>query len=158
MLTPNLAKIVKALVDNPDDDPIQFVRDSGGEGPSKEQLVIVIEMSVAEFLAQAEEWQQEAEQARAAAQLFKGLPNGITFEEACRIKAAQGSEFAQRSLAAMDSREHRVFEALFDAAVDLHAGWRLEKARRYAPHSHALVEWFRTTHPHEARKIDDSIE
>jgi hypothetical protein len=75
MLTPNLAKIVKALVDNPDDDPIQIVRDSGGEGLSKEQPAIVFEMSVAEFLAQAEEWQQEAEQARAAAQLFEGLPN-----------------------------------------------------------------------------------
>jgi len=55
MLTPNLAKIVRALVDNPDDDPIQIVRDSGGEGLSKEQLAIVFEMSVAEFLAQAEE-------------------------------------------------------------------------------------------------------
>jgi len=58
----------------------------------------------------------------------------------------------------MDSREHRVFEALFDAAVNLHAGWRLEKERRYAPQSHELVEWFQTTHPHEARNIEDSIE
>jgi hypothetical protein len=159
MPTPNLAKLVKALVDNPDDDPIQIVRDSGGEGLSQEQLAIVFEMSVAEFLAQAEEWQQEAERARAAAQLFEGLPKGITFEEACRIKAAQGSEFAQRSLAAMDSREHRVFEALFEAAVDLHPGWRRpDKERRYAPESRELVDWFQTTHPHEARNIEDSIE
>jgi hypothetical protein len=57
---------------------IQIVRDSGGEGLSKEQLAIVFEMSVAESLAQAEEWQQEAEQARAAAHLFEGLPKCIT--------------------------------------------------------------------------------
>jgi hypothetical protein len=159
MLTPHLAKIVRALVDNPDNDPIQIVRDSGGEGLSKEQLAIVFAMSVAEFLAKAEEWQQEADQARAAAKLFKGLPKGITFEEACRIKAAQGSEFAQRSLTAMDSREHKVFEALFAAAVRLHPEWRRSKKERlYATESRELVEWFQTTHPHEARHIEDSIE
>jgi hypothetical protein len=58
----------------------------------------------------------------------------------------------------MDSREHRVIEALFDAAVDRRPGWRLVKERRYAPESRKLVEWFQTTHPHEARKIEDSIE
>jgi hypothetical protein len=51
MPTPNLAKIVKALVDNPDGDPIQIIRNSGGEDLSKEELAIVFEMSVAEFLA-----------------------------------------------------------------------------------------------------------
>jgi hypothetical protein len=138
---------------------IQIVHDSGGEGLSKEQLATVLQMSVAEFLTRAEEREQGAEQARLAARLFDGLPKGITFEEACSTKAAQGSEFAQKSLAAMASREHRVFEALFDAAVDLHPRWRqLKKERRYAPDCRALVEWFQTTHSHEARNIEDSIE
>jgi hypothetical protein len=157
MPTPNLAKIVKALVDNPDGDPIQVVRNSGGEGLSKEELAIVFEMSVAEFLAQAEEWQREADQARAAAQLFDGLPKGITFEEACRIKASRGNEIARRFLSIMNSREQRVIDALFDAAVDRRPGWRLGKKRHYSPESRKLVEWFQTTHPHEARKIEDSI-
>ena len=129
MPTPNLARIVKVLVDNPYDDFIQIVYDSGGEGLSKEQLATVLQMSVAEFLTRAEEREQEAEQARLAARLFDGLPKGITFEEACSTKAAQGSEFAQKSLAAMASREHRVFEALFDAAVDLHPRWRQLKKK-----------------------------
>ena len=53
MSSPNLAKIVRALVNNPDRDPLQIIRGMGGENLSREQLATVFEMSVAEFLAQA---------------------------------------------------------------------------------------------------------
>ena len=64
MTSLNLAKIVKALINNPDDDPIHIIREMGGEPLNQEQLAIVFEMSIAELLAAAEDSQREAEQAR----------------------------------------------------------------------------------------------
>jgi hypothetical protein len=158
MSSANLAKIVRAIVNNPDRDPYQIIRGMGGENLSREQLAAVFEMSVAEFLAQAEEWQHEAKQARAAAKLFEGLPKGIIFDDACRMKAAEGNGVAQRHLAAMNSRTNRVFEALFSAAVDLCPAWpRFQKNALYPMECRKLVEWFQTTHPREARKVEDSI-
>ncbi len=51
-------------------------------------------MSVAESLARAEVWQQEAEQAGAAAQLFEGLPKGIILAERsiCKKSYAKGKD------------------------------------------------------------------
>jgi hypothetical protein len=84
MSPPNLAKIVKALIDNPHDNPMDIIRGMGGEGVTRDALAAVFERSAAELRARAEESQKEADKARAAARVFKGLPKGITFEDACR--------------------------------------------------------------------------
>ena len=84
MSPPSLAKIVKALIDDSHDNPMDIIRGMGGEGVTRDELAAVFERSAAELRARAEESQKEADKARAAARVFKGLPKGITFEDACR--------------------------------------------------------------------------
>jgi hypothetical protein len=77
-------------------------------------------------------------------------------------KAAQGHALARHALRQMNSREHRIYNALFDAAVDAHPGWErgkkeghYRKVRKDAPED--LVEWFQMTYPSKARAIEDAI-
>jgi hypothetical protein len=64
----------------------------------------------------------------------------------------------------MNSREYRIYKALFDAAVDVHPGWtRLKDPNGHfeksdsAPEADDLIEWFQMTYPSEARAIEDAI-
>ena len=62
MSPPNLAKIVKALIDNPHDNPMDIIRGMGGEGVTRDALAAVFERSAAELRARAEEFAKRGRQ------------------------------------------------------------------------------------------------
>jgi hypothetical protein len=107
-------------------------------------------------------WEREKERTKKTIKLFDGLPRSTTLTEACRIKAAQGDQFARQYLDFLTSKEYRIFSALWDAAVKVHPGWSTEDSTVYrkeewAPEGDELVEWYRENFPAEARAIEDAI-
>jgi hypothetical protein len=93
------------------------------------------------------------------AAIFAGLPKETTFEEACRIKAAQGDLAAQRWIDHTNSREYQLGDALMTAAIERHPGWRDDGNGQYtvskgAPEGHMLIDWFQRNYPLEAREIE----
>jgi hypothetical protein len=113
------------------------------------------------------EWQEvKAQHARErqrienAKHIFEGLPETVSFYEACQIKAARGDALAHQYLDYFNSREHRLETALTDAAVELHPGWHMEGKVMHkdddAPdvlHGE-LVEWLYKNHPDVAKRIE----
>jgi hypothetical protein len=169
MTEPNLAKIAQAIIDHNSEDETQeefhpFLMSVAGD-LSKDQFKVVMAIRDHDHEQTIAQQNLELRQLHVAEEILSGLPKETTFYEACRIEAAQGHALAKQALDHMDSRPARVFNALFDAAVDVHPGWkRLKKEGQYskhdqsAPEAHGLVEWFQTTYPHEARALEDAIE
>ena len=95
--------------------------------------------------------------------LFAACPEAKTTAEVCRIMAERGDPFAQSMQAMFDSREFRLQEALTDAAVELHPGWRddhdgsFTKLDPYAPEQLELIDWLYKTHPARARAVEQSV-
>jgi hypothetical protein len=77
------------------------------------------------FAEQRAEHERHERQMAGVWQIFTGLPP-MKFSEACRIKAAQGDPLAQKYIDWFNSRECRLEEALTEAAVAVHPGWRAE--------------------------------
>lgn len=81
-----------------------------------------------------------------------------TLGEAARIMAVRGHPHARHLHAHFESCEYRLKSALFDAAVDLHPGWRFDgmstKLADDAPEETALIEWLYKNHPARAREIE----
>jgi hypothetical protein len=110
-------------------------------------------------LHQHEHDQREIAEATA---IFAGLPDGTAFEDACRIKAAQGDPSAQLWVRWFDSREYRLQSALIDAAARLHPLWHDNGGGQFtiddgAPGEAELVEWLYKNHPREARAVEDAV-
>jgi hypothetical protein len=132
---------------------------------NREQLKALQAILNHERKEQLAQFDREMKQSDAMIEIMSGLPRGTVFYDACVIKAAQGHALARQALNKMNSREHRTYNALFDAAVDAHPGWKRDdneqgvyvKSKDDAPEDHALVEWFQTTYPREARAIEDAI-
>jgi hypothetical protein len=123
----------------------------------------------AQRLAQIEYREQEAEhrawkrQFNDAMAIHAGLPSNTTFKEACRIKAARGDALARRYLDSFNSRQCRLEDAMHEAAVERHPGWRAEgggvltKLDDKAPEWAELIEWFYKNFPDEARAVEAAI-
>jgi hypothetical protein len=165
--TPNLAKIARAILDRnappneTQEDYYKFLNDVAGD-LNREQLKALQSILNHEHKERQAQAERELKQCDAEIEIFSGLPDGTTFYEACVIKAAQGHALAQYALRQMNSREHRVYDALFDAAVDVHPGWTRLKDGHFeksdsAPEADDLIEWFQRTHPRKARTIEDAI-
>jgi hypothetical protein len=96
--------------------------------------------------------------------LFEACPEAKTIAEVCRIMAERGDPFAQSMQAMFDSHEFRLQEALADAALDLHPGWRVDgdgsftKLDPSAPEQLELIEWLYKKHPARARAIEESVQ
>ena len=116
-------------------------------------------------IAQFEEAEADAEYARMEREhaetmaIFEGLPKDTTFRVACHIKAAQGDPAAQRWVNLWNSPAYRIGNALLQAAIQRHPGWRTIGEGQYiqrksAPGESELVEWFYKNHPAEARAIE----
>lgn len=100
--------------------------------------------------------------------IFAGLETmpGMTFSKACEIKAAQGDALARQYVDYFNSREFRLDQALTEAAVAVHSGWRddgdghLTKLSDDAPEvtDGSLVEWFQKNYPKEAKRIEREID
>jgi hypothetical protein len=91
--------------------------------------------------------------------LFEGLPEGTTLAEAVSIKAAQGDPIALSYQSHNKGRTSEV--ALWEAAVAIHPRWQNQE-RGYSwngegepPSFVAMIDWFQTTYPREARAIED---
>lgn len=144
--TPNLAKIAQTIFDrdaSPNESPEdlkKFMTDVMGD-LNYEQYSAVIAILDHEHKEKQAEFDRQMKESNPAIEILSGLPKATTFYEACVIKAAQGHTLAQHALRQMNSREYRVHEALFDAAVDVHPGWERGKKRD----------------PCEARAIEDAI-
>jgi hypothetical protein len=99
-----------------------------------------------------------------AMRLFNACPETATLYEAARLMADRGDGFARGLMARFDSREHRLEEALVDAAAELHPGWRCNDDGTFtkfddsAPAPPALVEWLYKNHPKRAREIENSVQ
>lgn len=112
------------------------------------------------------EAQKEMDEIEAMGRVFEGLPEGTTFDDACRIKAEAGDEFAIAWLAQINSPEYRTRMALLNAAFDAHPDWAREGDHiRFVGTGEmpatldetALIDWFQTHHPDRATQIEASI-
>jgi hypothetical protein len=96
--------------------------------------------------------------------ILAGLPEGTSLQEAAWIKAAQGDPVAAKWHAYFNSRECKLNEAIADAAMEKHPGWRVlpdgisEKLDDAAREPDGLIEWFYKTYPQEAREIERRID
>jgi hypothetical protein len=118
------------------------------------------------------EYKAKAEHSKRMQKLFEGLPNAkdLTTMQAAEIKAAQGDAFAIKILRWFNSRDHRLYIALFRAAVDAHPDWiNVEgKGARFIGKDDemqsadalgdALIDWFQMNHPKRAKEIEASID
>jgi hypothetical protein len=107
----------------------------------------------------------DLEQFRLAGSVFDGLEDrrGLTLKQAAEIKAAQGDAVAIALLKKWNSREHRLGLALLKAATEAHPDWVVEsRGYRFVgqgepQESNALIEWFQTTHPKQAKAVEAAI-
>jgi hypothetical protein len=110
-----------------------------------------------------DEKRQDAVMYHLVKELLNDLPPGTTTEEGARIKAARGDPFAIELVKHFDSRESRVTDALFDAAVEKHPGWRAlpkgiyKKEDDEAPEPDELIDWFQLNYPAEAKRIAATV-
>jgi hypothetical protein len=84
-----------------------------------------------------------------------------TVGEKLRIMAAAGDERARQILASWNTREARVRNALLDAAAERHPDWeRAGNGWKYIGKGEpprnmsVIVDWFQTTYPRDARRIE----
>jgi hypothetical protein len=155
-------KVARAMIDalERDDDPDQAFEAAGGNDLTVGQFKRVVDL----LRDHADQKRREAEQAAKEQAIMAGLPDGITFGEACRIKAAQGDPLAERYADFFNSKPYRLFIALCHAAVERHPGYRhtgkhsFRKIYPAAPDEDELVEWFQKTWPAEARAIEAAID
>ena len=158
-----LAKQVLALLDSgAADDAIDAVLGNC----DREMFEAVSALVGAEMRERIEQGTQQIEQDAAIAKIFEGHPLEITLQEAAEIEAAAGNDIALALLEQFGSRKQRVFDALFEAAVDAHPDWRRDSPGHYSNLTGAplednagteLVEWFQTNHPKQARAIEAAI-
>ena len=74
----------------------------------------------ARFAEQEAAYLQEKAFLTEGEKMFDGLPDNITFDEAVKIKAAQGNTWAIAYLASEDTQARRTYCALVDAAYATH--------------------------------------
>lgn len=133
---------------------------------TNEQMERALAIAVDEMERRGREALREAEELGVMASVFDGLPEGTTFDDACKIKAEAGDEFAIAWLAQVNSPEYRTRMALLNAAFDAHPDWTREGDHiRYVGAGEmpatldetALIDWFQTHHPDRASQIEASI-
>jgi hypothetical protein len=99
--------------------------------------------------------------------LFEGTSPDTTFTQAIANKASKGDPVALKWQTIVNSKKYRRYHALLRAACranphciedpdDGSFEWDFETGDR--PSEDDMIEWFKTTYPTEARRIEDAIE
>lgn len=85
----------------------------------------------------------------------------MTFLEACRVGATAGDKEAATCLAALESPEARIRDALVEAAVEKHPDWRRDGKFIVGPDDEVgtagLIDWYRLNYSAEAAAIERGL-
>ena len=135
-------------------------------GAPEDQIARAFEIAADEAREEEARLQHEANTLHVLALLFDGMSEDVTVSQAVEIKAKQGNPLAIAILEQLNSVEYRRYHALWQAACEAdprwtktdrgHLLWRGASGK--APSCDAMIEWFQTTHPREARRIEADIE
>jgi hypothetical protein len=109
-----------------------------------------------------EQHEKEAALMKQMGRMFEGLPAETTFDEAVKIKAAQGDQWANGYLAFEKSPARRTYCALAEAAYAAHPQFEQRDdgviywlgGEGNDPSEAALIDWFQQNYPAEAREIE----
>jgi hypothetical protein len=135
-------------------------------GAPEYQIARAFEIAADEACEEVARLESEANILHVLELLLDGMSEDITVSEAAEIKAKQGDPLAIAILEKLNSLEYRRYHALWQAACEAdprwtktdrgHLLWRGENGK--GPSGDAMIEWFQTTHPREARRIEAEIE
>ena len=131
----------------------------------KEDIVRAWAVYQDEFRQEQLENEAETAEAEAMCKIMEraGAGPDMTYQGALQKLSAQGDAEAIQRLHDLQSAERNVFMTLFEAAVKLHPAWESDAPGIFTcneeqggpPTAEALVDWFQSTHPLQALRIED---
>ncbi|KWV50481.1 hypothetical protein AS156_14240 [Bradyrhizobium macuxiense] len=129
-----------------------------------DQIEAAFKIAASDADETARRLQREAAALEGMGELLDGMPKGTTVRQAAEIKAKRGDQLAIAFLAHINSPEVRIGEALWRAACEADPRWSKRGEGAYAwkgkgepPSGEMMIEWFQTTHPTEARRIEAEV-
>lgn len=137
------------------------------EGQARKAIEILRYEGEQAYREAREEYEEECVFIAHAKRMYEGLPPNTTFDEAVRIKAAEGDRWAIDYVKSVESPQSRIRSALLFAAFERHPDWMVvhEGLVEYIGKEEnpsqitedMLIDWMQMTYPAEARQIEDSV-